>query len=118
MTTEEKGMRNKNVWMIVLAVFLWAFTAIVGLQEFVIIREGIIRIYAAFWGDVGISGTDSIMVDALSTFIIWPLGIVWIGLIIGGTEFHFRNFGDPKSWMLFARTIAAEVSVLVLALYI
>jgi hypothetical protein len=117
MAIEEEGTR-KNKGLILLAVILWAFTAIVGLQEFVIIRDGVIRIYAAFWGDYGISGADSIMADALSTFIIWPLGIVWIGFVIGGTEFHFRNFGSPKSWKLFAQTIAAEVSVLVLALYI
>jgi len=118
MVIEEKGMRNKKRWVILMAVFLWAFTAIVGIQEFVIVRGIVIRIYASFWGDHGLSGAGSLMGDSLSIFIIWILGIVWIGFVIGGTEFHYRNFGDPKSWMLFARTIAAEVSILVLALYI
>ena len=111
MVIEEKGTRNNKGWMILLAVFLWAFTAILGLMEFSVVRGMVLRIYATFW-------RVDLVAPALSAFTIMFLAIIWIGFVIGGAEYHSRNFGTPKSWKLFARTIAAEVSILLLALYI
>lgn len=104
-------MQNNKGWPILLAVFLWAFTAILGLVEFSVVRVMVLRIYATFW-------RVDLVAPALSAFTIMFLAIMWIGLVIGGGEYHFRNFGTPKSWKLFARTIAVEISILVLALYV
>jgi hypothetical protein len=41
-----------------------------------------------------------------------------IAVIIGGFEFHFRRAGQAESWQLFARTLAVELGILLLALFI
>lgn len=111
MAIEENGMHNNKGWMILPVVFLWFFTAIIGLVEFSVVRVMVLRIYARFW-------RVDLVAPALSAFTIMFLAIIWIALVIGGAEYHFRNFGAPKSWKLFARTIAVEVSILVLALFV
>lgn len=35
-----------------------------------------------------------------------------------GWSFHVRHFDTPKSWKLFRRTLAVELSILVLALFV
>ena len=42
--------------------------------------------------------------------------LVWV--VIGGGEFHRRRVGQRSSWRLFGLTIAVEVVVLVLSLFI
>jgi hypothetical protein len=46
------------------------------------------------------------------------MGVVCVGIIIGGGEYHLRNFGQPQSWKFFGWTISAELSILLLALFV
>ncbi len=55
---------------------------------------------------------------ALRTFLVFPLAILWLAMVVGGGEYHYKSFGQPRSWRLFARTIAVEVSIFALALFI
>jgi hypothetical protein len=46
------------------------------------------------------------------------LAVAWIGVAIGGAEYHYKRVGQPSSWKLFSRTLAVEISILVLALFV
>ena len=95
----------------VLALILWVATAAVGLLEIVVVREMLFRIYARFWSSYWPS-------VALGNWAMLVLGIVWIAFVIGGGEYHYKRVGQRSSWKLFGWTIAVEVAILVLALFI
>jgi hypothetical protein len=46
--------------------------------------------------------------------LVWCLGFVGLVVMIGTTEYHFKHVGEPKSWRLFAWTIAVELSIILL----
>ncbi len=47
-----------------------------------------------------------------------PLVILAIAVLIGGAEYHYKHLGQPQSWKVFSWTLALELSILVLALFI
>jgi hypothetical protein len=49
--------------------------------------------------------------------LVLLLSVVWLGVVIGGGEYHRRWIGHPRSWKLFGVTLAAEGAVLVVALF-
>ena len=97
---------------------LWAFTAILGLFEIVIIRDMVLRVYARFFASGQAYGADYWGGVALGQVLVVILAIVWIGLVLGAAEYHYKHFGQPKSWRLFARVIAVQLAILVLAVFI
>jgi len=92
----------------VVALTLWAGTAIVGLQVIVVVRDMSAWVLAHLLGSVRAGA-------ALSNWALIPLSIVWIALVVGGGEYHYRRFGQNSSWKLFGWTIAAEMTILILA---
>ena len=95
----------------VLALILWIATAAVGLVEIVVVREMLLRVYARFWSDYW----SAVNVGNWSVVI---LAIVWLALVAGGGEYHRTRVGQRSSWRLFGLTIAVEVAILLLALFI
>jgi hypothetical protein len=102
----------------VLAALLWLATAALGLFEIWLVREMVLRVYArfesggpaygeAYWGGL-----------AVGNWLVLVLGVVWIALVIGGGEYHAKHFGQRRSWRLFSRTLAVQLAILVLALFI
>ena len=115
---EENSLPSKRVGLRVLAVVLWAGTSVLGFLEILIVREIVLRIYAHFAATGGFyerayGGGVILGVGAAMT-----MGVVCVGIIIGGGEYHLRNFGQPKSWRFFGWTISAELSILLLALFV
>lgn len=101
-------MEPRRVALSVLAFILWAATAALGLWEIVVIREMLLRVYARFWSDYWSAA-------ALRNWTVLVLGLVWIVVVIGGGEYHYRRLGQRRSWRLFGWTIAGELAILVLA---
>ena len=115
---EENDLPSKSTGLRALGVILWAVTSVLAFLEILIVREIVLRIYVHFAATGGsyeraYGGGVLLGVGAAMT-----MGVVCVGIVIGGGEYHFRNFGQPKSWRLFGWTIAAEVAILVLALFI
>ena len=107
----------KRLGLRLLAIGLWVVTSVLGFLLILTVREIVVRAYAHFAATGGLYGTayaGGVAAQILSTIV---MAIVCIGVVIGGAEYHFNHFGKPESWRLFARTIAAELSVLVLALF-
>ncbi len=115
---EGKGMRLGKVGTALVAFVLWAVTSIVGLFEIYLVHEMVLGVYGRFFADERAYGTDYWGGVALGNCLVVVLAIVWIGLAIGAGEYHYKHLGQPRSWRLFARVIAVEVSILVLRLFI
>ncbi|MEA3341121.1 MAG: hypothetical protein U9R15_14245 [Chloroflexota bacterium] len=100
----------------VLTFVLWAATAALGLYEILLIREMLFWIYTRT-SFIGLR-RDYWRALALGNWALVPLALVWIALVVGGGEYHYKRAGQRSSWKLFGWTIAAEVLVLVLVLLV
>jgi hypothetical protein len=91
-------------WLLarVLALVLWAGTALVGLEAIVVVLDVLGSLFA---------GTA---LPGLVALAVLPLGMAWIALAVGGGEYHFRHVGRRRSWRLFAWTVAVELMILAL----
>lgn len=101
-----------------LAAGLWAGTGALGFLEILTVREIALRIYVHFAATGGFYGPDYRGGVAVANLIVWPLAVLWIALVIGGGEYHYRHFGEPGSWRLFGWTISVELTILVLTLFV
>jgi anti-sigma factor RsiW len=95
---ESRVVPSRLLISAVVALTLWAGTAIVGLQVIVVVRD------RSAW----------VLAPALSNWALIPLSIMWIALVVGGGEYHYKRFGQNSSWKLFGWTIAAEMTILIL----
>ena len=115
---EDKTLRLGKFGAGILAFVLWIVTGALGLVEIWIARQMTLRVYARFFAEEAALGDVYWGSIALGNGLVFILAIVWIALVIGGGEYHVKYVGKPKSWRLFARTIAVQLSILVLALFI
>jgi hypothetical protein len=113
---ESRTVPSRLIRSGVVAFILWVGTAIVGLYEIFLVRETLFRIYAR----ISFSGLkrDYWRALALGNWALIPLALVWIALVVGGGEYHYRRVGQRSSWKLFGWTIAAELFVLILPLLV
>jgi hypothetical protein len=114
----ENSLPSKRVGLRVLAVVLWAVTSVLAFLEILFVREIVLRIYAHFAATGGFYERAYGGGVAVGVGAAMAMGVVCVGIIIGGGEYHLKNFGQPKSWKFFGWTISAEVAILVLALFI
>jgi hypothetical protein len=100
----------------ILAIMLWLLTAILGVLTLIFTRELALRIYLSFQPlQAGAARSGLSLVNAVVTM---SLAIVAIGILIAGIEFHRTRVGTPESWRMYARTLAFEVGLLSLVLFI
>lgn len=114
----EDSLRSKNLGLPLLAVGLWVVTSAVAFLEILTAREIVYRVYAHFAATGGFYGRDYWGARAIGIGVALIMGILCVGVIIAAGEYHLKNFGTLKSWRLFGWTIAAELSILVLALFV
>lgn len=114
-------MNFKKASTVVIVIITWLITAALGLWEIQIVLQMFNRLFAYF-SVAGISGYQAFLqVSTANTFVILiglVLAIIWIGAFIGGAEYHRRHLGEPGSWMLFTRTAAVELAILLLVFFI
>jgi hypothetical protein len=60
-------------------------------------------------------GGGPALTESLSIFVVFISAMLWIALVIGGGEYHYRRIGQRSSWKLFGRTIAGQLSILILS---
>lgn len=114
----ENGLLSKKIGLRLLAVVLWAVTSALGFLEILTVREIVLGVYTHFAATGGFYGRDYWGGASLGIYTAIIMGVVCIGIIIGGGEYHLKNFGKPQSWRLFGWTIAAELSILILASFV
>ncbi|MCI0397716.1 MAG: hypothetical protein L0332_21805 [Chloroflexi bacterium] len=112
-------LRTNRALTAVITFLLWLATAALALWEIVVIRDMFFRLYARFVGGEAAGFQPTYWAGtALGIGLVMFLAVVWIAVVIGGAEYHYRHAGQPGSWKVFAWTFAAEVSILLLALFI
>ena len=104
-------IRKTFVWL--LTALLWLTTVALGMIAFVIFQQGL----QVFSGVLLIQNEEMGLV-ARGGF--WRIirytslflgGILWLGMVIGGMEFHFnrKRLGSGRSYRVLAWTIAIEI---------
>ena len=109
---------NKTLAAVVTFV-LWLGTAVLGLQEIVIVRDLILRLGALFAGGGEALGPEywaGRSFEGMGTVIV--LALVYIAIVLGGAEYHYQHFNQLRSWKLFGWTYAVMLSILILVLFI
>ena len=104
-------MQLKQISAGVLALILWIATAVVGLVEIVIVRNMVLRLYGRF-GSSYWSGVT------LGNCTVLALALAWLALVVGTGEYHRGHVGQRNSWRLFGWTIAGEIALFLLSLFI
>ncbi len=116
---DENGLLIKrDPKLVALAIALWVFTSVVGFLEILTVRAIAIRLYTHFAITDGFYYRGIMGAHTAGMVMLVVMGIVCIGIIIGCGEYHLRHFNQPQSWKLFARTIAAEIGIVILASFI
>jgi hypothetical protein len=100
----------------VIALVLWLVTAVLATWNFLVIRDMVLRTYARLF-PINSAQNESVF-TLIHTILIIILAIGWIAVVIAGAEFHYKRVGQPVSWKMFGRTLALELSILALALFI
>lgn len=92
-------------WMLVL--ILWLGSAFIGLLDLIVIRDLAIYAVVSVDGGAAQAGPIAILAVYLGT-------LLYIGVVIGGGEYHYRNLGQPGSWKLFSITLLGQLFILIL----
>ena len=94
-----------------LAIVLWLISFGLGLQAIYDLTQIISLISLA-------SGGSLDNVQSSAPFLIFFLALLLLIFIIWSTEYHLKRVGKPESWRLFGLTIAVEVSIILLNLFL
>jgi hypothetical protein len=95
-----------------LAYGLWFVSAVLAVLSYLAGREMVLRTYVRFFP------FDPGSFALVNLLISWAMAILPIAIIIGGFEYQHRNMGKPQGWVMLARTLAVEIGILLLALFI
>jgi len=95
-----------------LAYGLWFVSAALSVLTYLAGRAMIIRTYVRFFP------LDLESLSLVNIVVSTAMAILPIAIIIGGFEYQHRNMGKPQGWVMLARTLAVEIGILLLALYI
>ena len=89
------------------ALILWLGSAFIGLLDLLVLRDLAIMAVIAMDGRNATAGPVAIIAVILGAML-------YIGFIIGGAEYHFKNIGLPASWKLFSITLLGQLFILIL----
>lgn len=102
-----------------LAYGIWLVTSILSVIVFLAGREMIIRTYSRFFlWDAWRFQTGQGSLSLINILISLPLAALVIVIVIGGFEYQYHKMGYPEAWRMLARTLAVELGILLLALYV
>lgn len=97
--------RRAITWAV--ALILWLGSAFIGLLDLLVLRDLAIMAVIAMDGRNATAGPIAIIAVILGAML-------YIGFIIGGAEYHFKNIGLPGSWKLFSITLLVQLFILIL----
>lgn len=113
MTEFEQPNHPKS--LIILAVGLWLATTALSFIVIPTVIDLATKVYAAFYADFTFYGEAYYGAVALRQLLVLPLGVLALVVIIGGAEYHLQHFNTEKSWRLFTRTLAIQITMVTLA---
>ena len=92
------------------ALVLWLITVALGIWEVYVLRQLYYLLYARFARQFG--GGDYESADVVGYCLLPILAFGFIAFAIATGEWHRLNLGRPRSWKVFAVTIAIQLSIL------
>ncbi len=101
------SIRPRFLFMAALAAILWLSSALIGVLNILVIQD--LAIYATLFAGGGRSQAMPV-----AMFSIFLGAILYIAVVIGGGEYHYRHIGQPNSWKLFSVTLLAQLFILIL----
>lgn len=101
------SLRPRRVITWGVALILWLGTAFIGLLDLLVLRDLAIMAVIAMDGRNATAGPIAILTVLLGAML-------YIGFIIGGAEYHYKNIGLPGSWKLFSITLLGQLFILIL----
>jgi hypothetical protein len=101
------SIRPRFALIVLVAAILWLGSAFIGLLNILIIRDLAIMAVVALGGKAAEAGPIVILA-------VMGAALLYIGLVIGGAEYHYRNVGQPNSWKLFSITLLGQLFILIL----
>ena len=100
------------------AIGLYILTFVLGVVAFLAARRIVLSTHVRlFPGDVQAAQVGDGGLQLVNIITTMVLVVRLIAVLIGGFEYHFRRVGQESSWRLFARTLAGELAILLLALF-
>ena len=101
------SIRPRFLLMAAIAAILWLSSALIGFLNILVIQDLII--YATL-----LSGGGKVQATPMAMFAVFGAAILYIGVVIGGGEYHYRHLGQPNSWKVFSITLLAQLFILIL----
>ncbi|HLF87349.1 MAG TPA: hypothetical protein VI451_00250 [Anaerolineales bacterium] len=101
------SIRSRFIITILVAGILWLGSVFIGLLNIIVIRDLAILATVAFGGKAVEAGPVAILA-------VMVAAMFYIGVVIGGAEYHYRNVGQPNSWKLFSITLLVQLFILIL----
>ena len=97
--------RRAIAWIV--ALILWLGSAFIGLLDLIALRDLAILAVIAMDGHNATAGPIAILAVLFGAML-------YIGFVIGGAEYHYKNIGQPGSWKLFSITLLCQLFILIL----
>ncbi|MCB9134095.1 MAG: zf-HC2 domain-containing protein [Anaerolineales bacterium] len=101
------SIRPRFILMAGLAFILWLGSALIGVLNITVIQD--LAIYATLQ-----MGGRKTQVMPIAMFSILLAAILYIIVVVGGGEYHYRHIGQPNSWKVFSITLLAQLFILIL----
>lgn len=102
----------------VIAMSLWAMTALLAVYEIFIARTIVVSTYNHLVQRFAFPSTvlERLSAAAIGNLTALVMGIIAIVVVIGGFDYHWSHAGESRSFKLFAWTFAFQLAFM--ALYI
>jgi hypothetical protein len=97
--------RRVITWII--ALILWLGSAFIGLLDLIALRDLAIIAVISMGGQNATAQPIAMMTVLLGAML-------YIGFIIGGAEYHYKNIGQPRSWKLLSISLLIQLFILIL----
>ena len=91
----------------VIALILWLGSAFIGLLDLIALRD--LAIMAVF-----AMGGQNATAQPVAMITVLLGAMLYIGFIIGGAEYHYKNIGQPRSWKLLSISLLIQLFILIL----
>lgn len=101
------SIRPRFLLMAGLAFILWLGSALIGVLNILVIQD--LTIYAAL-----LAGSGKTQATPIAMFSVLLAAILYIIVVVGGGEYHYRHIGQPNSWKVFSITLLAQLFILIL----
>jgi hypothetical protein len=101
------SLRPRFALILLVTVILWLGTAFIGLLNIIVVRDLAIMVVVA-------AGGTAAEAEPIVIMAVMGAALLYIGVVIGGAEYHYKNVGQPNSWKLFSLTLLGQLFILIL----